>query len=102
VELRPGTRLVSAVCDTGIIVVRPPNRNGEIRCGGVRMLAPNEAPPDGVELVEEAGDATLIGKRYVNDDAGLEVLCTKSGKGALAFDDTPLVVQGAKALPPSD
>lgn len=101
-ELRSGTRLVSAVCDTGIIVVRPPNRNGEIRCGGVRMLALNEVPPGDVSLVDDARGGTLIGKRYISDDAGLEVLCTKSGDGSLAFDDTPLVVQGAKPLPPSD
>lgn len=101
-DLRPGTRLVSAVCETGIIVVRPPTRDGEMRCGGVRMLAPNEAVPSDVALADDARNGTLIGKRYVCDDTGLEVLCTKTGGGSLSFDELPLVEQGAKPLPPSD
>lgn len=101
-EFRPGTRLHSAVCDTGIIIVKPPQRTGEIRCGGMPMLAANETAPAGAVLVEDARGGTLLGKRYVSEDAGLEVLCTKTGAGSLTFDDTPLVEQGAKPLPPSD
>jgi hypothetical protein len=66
------------------------------------MLAPGEDVPAGVVLADEAREGTLLGKRYICDDAGLEVLCTKSGEGSLALDKTPLVVQGAKPLPPSD
>jgi hypothetical protein len=102
VEFRAGMRLQSAVCDTGIIVVKPPKGPGEIRCGGVPMLGINETAPAGVVLSEGANGGTLLGKRYVCEEAGLEVLCTKSGTGSLAFDDLPLVEQGAKPLPPSD
>lgn len=101
-ELRPGTRLHSAVCETGIIIVRPPQRTGEIRCGGAPMLGANEIAPAGAVLADDAQARTLLGKRYVNEEVGLEVLCTRTGAGSLAFDDTPLVEQGAKPLPPSD
>jgi hypothetical protein len=43
-----------------------------------------------------------MGKRYADDDLGLEVLCTKPGPGSLSVGDTPLPVKGAKPLPASD
>ncbi|MGV0870630.1 hypothetical protein [Mycolicibacterium sp. XJ879] len=66
------------------------------------MLGLDQTASSGVVLSENANGGTLLGKRYVCEDAGLEVLCTKSGTGSLAFDDVPLVEQGAKPLPPSD
>ena len=48
------------------------------------------------------GDATLLGKRYADDELGLELLCTQGGDGALSIGDTPLLVKGAKPLPSSD
>jgi hypothetical protein len=45
---------------------------------------------------------TLIGKRYVNDDESLELLCTKAGDGSVSVGDKILVVRGAKPLPASD
>ncbi|WP_297596067.1 hypothetical protein [Mycobacterium sp.] len=66
------------------------------------MLAANEGAPAGAALADDAKGGTLLGKRYICEDAGLEVLCTKTGVGSLSFDDTPLVEQGAKPLPPSD
>lgn len=101
-EFKPGTRLRSAVCDTEIIIVKPPTDPGEIRCGGMPMLGLNEPAPTSAALVADADGGTLLGKRYGGADSGLEVLCTKAGAGSLAFDGTPLVVQGAKPLPPSD
>lgn len=101
-EFKTGMRLQSAVCDVGIIIVRPPKSPGEIRCGGVPMLGATETPPAGATLNPDANGGALLGKRYVCEDAGLEVLCTKTGAGSLAFNDIPLVEQGAKPLPPSD
>ncbi|WP_235848263.1 hypothetical protein [Mycolicibacterium holsaticum] len=101
-ELKAGTRLRSAVCDTGIIIVKPPKSAGEIRCGGVPMLGVSETAPAGAVLSADAQGGTLLGKRYVHEEVGLEVLCTKTGTGSLAFGDIPLVEQGTKPLPPSD
>ena len=44
----------------------------------------------------------LLGKRYVDDESDIEVLCTKAGDGALAVDGRPLVLKTAKPLPSSD
>ena len=101
-EFRAGTRLRSAVCETNVIVVKPPQRVGELRCGGAPMIALKETPQENVAISEGASSGTLLGKRYVCDHVGLEVLCTKSGAGSLEFDDAPLVIQGAKPLPASD
>lgn len=66
------------------------------------MLMVDEEVPAGAALADDSQAGTLLGKRYVCEEVGLEVLCTKPGVGSLAFDDTPLVVQGTKPLPASD
>ena len=43
-----------------------------------------------------------MGKRYSNDELGLEVLCTKAGEGSISVGETLLDVKGAKPLPASD
>ncbi len=53
-------------------------------------------------LAPEASEGTQLGKRYINEDETLEVLCTKSGDGSLGIGDTPLSVKEAKPLPASD
>jgi hypothetical protein len=99
--LKPGARLKSAVCDTQVMVVKAPPGEHELCCGGAEMLAPTAAATGAAFKPEHAGD-TLIGKRYVNADESLELLCTKGGKGRLALDGTPLEVKQAKQLPSSD
>ena len=49
-----------------------------------------------------AGDATLVGKRYADEELGIELLCTRAGEGSLSVGDRPLPVKGAKPLPSSD
>ncbi len=61
----------------------------------------NAAAPTGAVSPDFAGGVT-IGKRYVDEDSGLEVLGAKAGKGSLAFDGKPLALKGAKPLPASD
>jgi hypothetical protein len=48
-----------------------------------------------------AGEA-LLGKRYVSEDLGVEVLCTKAGLGTLSIGDQALEVKAPNALPASD
>lgn len=45
---------------------------------------------------------SLVGKRYVNEDESLEVLCTKAGDGSLSVGEAELTIKGAKPLPSSD
>jgi hypothetical protein len=48
------------------------------------------------------GDGTLLGKRYADEELGLELLCSQAGEGALTIGDQPLLIKGAKPLPSSD
>jgi len=106
VKFRAGQQLVSAVDSTAVIVIRAPAAEGTLTCGGVAMMAPDQAAP--VQPIP-AGDpdpsltgGTLIGKRYVDEADTIQVLCTKAGSGTLALDGKPLVLQAAKPLPASD
>lgn len=101
-QLRPGLRLESATCDTQVVVVKAPKDVSDIdvRCGGAPMREVGTGG-DPVAMTTD-GDATLLGKRYADDELGLELLCTQGGAGALSVGDTPLLVKGAKPLPSSD
>lgn len=101
-QLKPGLRLESATCDTQVVVVKAPKEvdDVDVRCGGEPM---RELGSEGDRLpVTVEGEPSLLGKRYADDDLGLELLCTQGGDGALAVGDTPLLVKGAKPLPSSD
>ncbi len=103
-ELRPGLRLESATCDTQVVVVRAPKDpiDVDLRCGGV-PLRNLGAPGDRIPASgTDSGTGTAIGKRYVQEDIGLEVLCTRGGEGSLTVGDETLTVRGAKPLPSSD
>ena len=45
---------------------------------------------------------TQIGKRYVCQDCGTEILCTKAGSGLLHCCDNEMQIKEAKPLPSSD
>ena len=101
-ELKPGLRLESATCDTQVVVVKPPKdaADVDVRCGGEPM---RELGTGGDRLpISIEGDATLLGKRYADEEIGLELLCTAAGEGTLTIGETPLLVKGAKPLPSSD
>ena len=53
-------------------------------------------------MADGFADGTQVGKRYADDEVGLEVLCTKAGSGSLSLGLDPLPVKGAKPLPSSD
>jgi hypothetical protein len=102
VELKPGSRLESATCDAQVVVVKAPKEGGDVdlRCGGEPMRAMGA----GGDRLPRSGDgeSTLMGKRYADDDLGIELLCTKPGEGSLSIGDQPLPIKGAKPLPSSD
>ena len=50
---------------------------------------------------DQAG-GTQLGKRYVDEPTGLEVLCVKPGSATLAADGRDLTLKSAKPLPASD
>lgn len=98
--LKAGSRFKSAVCDAQVMVIKAPAGEFELQCGGADMLG-GTATGSGTLDPAKAGE-TLIGKRYVNADESLELLCTKGGKGSIWFDGAPLEIKQAKQLPSSD
>ena len=98
-----GQTLSSVTDTTTVIVVRAPGGNVDITCGGAPMVDPKVGTPGGQVAADPAFAAgTLLGKRYENAAATIELLCTKAGPSSLAVDGEPLVVKSAKPLPASD
>jgi hypothetical protein len=97
--LRPGDQLASTVSTTRVVVVRVPGESKpEITCGGSPMVPAGADRPASAD----AEPVTLIGKRYVDANDSLELLCTFSGQGELWCDGVPMAQKAAKALPASD
>ncbi len=101
-KLRPGQKLHSVVSDAQVVVVRAPATEVDVRCGGAPLLEAGQAPDGAAELDASLGEGPLLGKRYAEDDLGLELLCTRGGEGALTVDGRLLLLKGAKPLPSSD
>jgi hypothetical protein len=101
-KLRPGQKLHSAVCDAQFVVVKAPSDEVDLGCGGAPLLDDGAAAPDGATLDTSLGDGPQLGKRYADDDLGLELLCTKPGAGAVTANGAVLPLKGAKPLPSSD
>jgi hypothetical protein len=99
-QLKPALRLKSAVCSGEVMIVKCAGTE-TLTCGGAPMLAPGESA-NGAEADAAHMEGCQIGKRYVNADESLEVLCVKPGQGSLAADGQALTVKGAKKLPSSD
>ena len=98
VQTKPGLKLRGTACSTEVVVVRPAADPVELTCCGAPLtteestIAPGAPDPNGV----------LLGKRYADEQTGLELLCTKPGPGELSIDGRPLLLKGAKPLPSSD
>jgi hypothetical protein len=100
---RPGQVLASPVDATTVIVVRAPDRDIDLTCAGVEMWDPKgegEGPGGTADPAQLAG--SQLGKRYADEELGLELLCTKPGAGTLAVNGAPLAVMSPKMLPASD
>ena len=98
--LKVGGRWASSVCDTEVIVVKGPEDEVSLTCGGVDMVEAGSDPASGD--FDDSGDGTQLGKRYVDDDDKIEVLCNKPGAGSLGANGNALQLKDAKPLPASD
>jgi hypothetical protein len=99
--IKPGSRWKSAVCEAEVVVVRLPSRAGLPQCGGVDMV-PLDQHTVTVAIISGFDSGCAVGKRYRAADSGIELLCTKAGRGTLGFDGSTLVPVEAKQLPSSD
>jgi hypothetical protein len=102
-QLRVGQTLVSPVDTSSFVVVRAPSGEVELTCAGVPLWDPKSGgtAPDGAADPAQQ-DGTQLGKRYVDAERGLELLCAKPGSGTLAVGGVPLPLKDAKPLPASD
>ena len=99
-ELKPGMRLKSVVCSGEAMVVK--GIDAVITCGGVPMIPATETAEGAAEADPEHMYECLIGKRYVNAEETLELLCVKGGEGSFGVDGQMLMGKETKRLPSSD
>lgn len=98
--LSTGQRLKSGVCTTEIMVITAPPEDLDLTCGGSPMTANGDESNAG--LNPDFADGSTIGKRYVNADGKLEILCVKPGDGSLAIAGDKLKLKDSKKLPKTD
>ncbi|WP_327312154.1 hypothetical protein [Streptomyces sp. NBC_01235] len=99
---RVGQMLASTVDTTTVIVVRCPEHEVDITCGGAAMTEENPPGPATGTVDPQLSGGSLLGKRYADEELGLELLCTKPGPGTLAVNGVPLPMKSPKPLPASD
>jgi hypothetical protein len=103
VQWTPGSRLKSVVCDTEVVVVRPPTgATAVISCGGRPMVAHGADVDRRQPTVEGHEGPTVLGKRYGVEGDQVEVLVTKVGAGALGLNEALMTTKDPKPLPSSD
>ncbi len=101
-QLRVGSRWRSAVDDTQVVVVRAPEGEVSLTCGGHALVPGDTDPAPGLTISEGHEGGTAMGKRYADPATGLELLCVKAGAGSLALDGVQLPQKSAQPLPASD
>jgi len=100
-DVHAGEKWYSTVCSVGAIVVRAPASPVELECGGAPMSTSGPAEHVDASTADPA-IGTKIGKRYVDEDSGLELLGIKAGPNVITVNGKPLVLKEAKPLPSSD
>jgi hypothetical protein len=101
VNLKPGARLSSQVCETEFVVIKGAGDH-ELACGGAPAVPVGDPAAHQGGIGGELAGGTLLGKRYTDDDGSVEILCTKPGAGTLTYDGQVLTLKESKPLPASD
>ncbi len=66
------------------------------------MVDATAQPPEGLSISPDEAKGTALGKRYVDEEGSIELLCIKPGEGSLALGGVVLGLKEAKPLPSSD
>ena len=82
--------------------MRPAKGEVSLECGGRPMIPFNAERPAGLSPAPEYAAGTFVGKRYADDETGLEALCSKTGTGSLMVGGRRIAEKEAKKLPSSD
>lgn len=75
--------------------------NGELRCGDVPMQIRGQEDPN-VTVYTTGMEVVQLGKRYRDEQTGIEVLVVKPGPCALNVDGRPMELLQPKVLPSAD
>ncbi|MCU1600956.1 MAG: hypothetical protein JWO22_1665, partial [Frankiales bacterium] len=102
VQVKVGQTLVSTVDSTSVVVIRAPQADVDLGCGGAPMVDKSELPAELGAVAADLSGGSLVGKRYADEAHGLELLCTKGGTATLTVDGRPIEQMDAKALPATD
>jgi len=102
ITVKAGSRLYGATSTTELIVVKTPSAELELTIGGHPALLSAAERTGGTDVVEGHGGGAAMGKRYVDEAGGVELLCTKAGDGLPAVAGEVLQLKDAKPLPASD
>lgn len=100
-QLKTGARLKSTVCDAEVMVISAPDDSAALTCGGAPMADAASDTEQGA-INEDHKLGVQIGKRYIDAETKLEVLCIKPGEGSLALNGDTLLLKDSKKLPKSD
>ena len=84
------------------MLFRSPKAPLSLECGGVPMLEQNVVAGTKAPGAPGFMQGTQVGKRYVDGEVAIELLCVKSGEGSLSVNQRALAVKDAKRLPASD
>jgi hypothetical protein len=98
-KLRVGQTLKSVVDATAVVVVRCPDQDVAVACGG-REMSPEQSASQLPAVVE--GPGAQLGKRYTAGEIDIELLCIKGGEHPVTVDGALLALKSAKPLPASD
>ena len=98
--LKSGAKFKSVVCETQVMIIRGLPGEHLLSCGGPPMIGPAEEGSG--TLDPDKAEGTGMGRRYVDGNEVLELLCVKGGAGTLYLDGVKLEPKQAKALPSSD
>lgn len=99
-QLKTGMRLKSTVCNAEVMVISAPDEEAELACGGAPMSDSGDGGGGAIDPAHQGG--VQMGKRYVDGEGTIEVLCIKPGEGSLALNGTALVEKEAKKIPKTD
>ena len=100
VQIKAGTKLFSAVCDTQIMVLRVPADDLDVTCGGLPMQTEEAAEKS--SMSGGGGEGRRVGERCGDEAETIEFLCARGGEGNISVNGVALEIKQAKRLPSSD
>ncbi len=98
-HLRPWIRVFSAVDTTELVVVRASAEPIELTIGGAPAVLSPVARSWTAKVSAPANSGTVIGRRYVNLMATVELICVKAGFGVPAIAGEVLAIRQAQPSP---